>query len=239
MNTTTIKEGLKGLEELHVSDIEELTEQQAKQIKLKHKVIKDFDIYFIDFKGYYGFSYIAFKNGKRVKHLNDYELHHKRLNGNIDKLLEYYINSIKNKVFTYEELNSINDYNDFNNKRMFIINNLVYCYDYESIFGFGGRKTNYQYHSKQALGWFKNEEDAKLINKIYDNLYMLHFDKLLNDSDYFKKAAYYELANHEAGYTGDFTDGLRALGLTYSRISDKYKIIVNDVLKDLIKNSYN
>ncbi len=44
-----------------------------------------------------------------------------------------------------------------------------------------------------------------------------------------------ELANHEAGYTCDYTEALDALGMKFEELTEEQKIIVKEELKKQIE----
>lgn len=64
---------------LAINDIELLTFDEAAEIALDYINIKDHDILFVDFGGYFGYSALVFKNEKHIYYANEYELHHKYL----------------------------------------------------------------------------------------------------------------------------------------------------------------
>ncbi len=61
----------------NISTIEALTENEARDLAVEHVILKEHDIYFVDFGGYFGYSYLVFKDGHSIHYANDYELHHK------------------------------------------------------------------------------------------------------------------------------------------------------------------
>lgn len=63
MNVTNTKE-------FTIKDIESLTFDEAAEIALEHINIKDHDILFVDFGGYFGYSALVFKNKKHIYYAN-------------------------------------------------------------------------------------------------------------------------------------------------------------------------
>lgn len=223
---------------LTIYEIERLNERQAKENAESVVTLKGFTLYFIDLKGYFGYSVLVFKDGYYIKYANDYQLHHKSIT-NINDLKNYYIKKLNNRLYTNEELKSITDYKDFNAKYMFLINDkpltfkCISCYD-EKVTGL---KESYKYYF--MFNYYLKEEDKKEIQEDFKVLCNAHKEKMANDDAYFESAIYYELANHEAGYTCDYTDGLGALGLRFEKLSSKNQIIVTNTMKRLMAESYN
>ena len=116
-----------------IKDIENITEEQAKEMANDTREIKGHNIYFIDFEGHFGFSYVVFKNGHHIHYANDYELHHRsetRMGLNM-----LYINKINDILYTDEEITEpIKDYNDYNKKKRFLHNYYGMQVDSVSIF---------------------------------------------------------------------------------------------------------
>lgn len=84
---------------------------------------------------------------------------------------------------------------------------------------------------------FIRKKDHEAFNKMMSDLdanITAHYD----NSDFLYDMFYYELANHEYGYTLDLTDTLGALGLTLEEISNNPKM--NEALtkaKETVKNN--
>lgn len=70
------------------------------------------------------------------------------------------------------------------------------------------------------------DKSAKFISHIEES-----FAKVKENTEVFRKMVAQELANHEAGYTGYYTDGLSALGLTFEQLTEEQKQIVKEELK--------
>ena len=70
------------------------------------------------------------------------------------------------------------------------------------------------------------EESVKYLSHLEDE-----FQKLQADPKSFESMVSYEMANHEACYTGSYTDALAALNLNYNDLSDEKKHIVDEELK--------
>ena len=223
---------------LTIHEIEKLTEDQVMKNAESVETLKGFTLYFIDLKGYFGYSVLVFKDGYYIKYANDYQLHHKSIK-DINELKKYYIKKLNNRLYTNEELRSITDYKDFNAKYMFLINDKPTTFECVSSYDekVTVLKESYKYYF--MFNYYFNEDDQKEIREDFKVLCNAHKEKMANDDAYFESAIYYELANHEAGYTCDYTDGLGALGLRFEKLSSKNQIIVTNTMKRLMAESYN
>ena len=93
-----------------IRDIESLAEQQAAEMAEEAQIIKEHQVYFVDFGGYFGYSALVFAEGHHIKYANDYALHHADMTRS--ELRAFYLNSLNNKLFTVDELKTVRDYND-------------------------------------------------------------------------------------------------------------------------------
>ena len=102
-------ENMTNTKALAINDIESLTFNEAAEIALDYINIKDHDILFVDFGGYFGYSALVFKNEKHIYYANEYELHHKYLVEEQGKsaLKDHYRKELSKKLFTEAELMSV------------------------------------------------------------------------------------------------------------------------------------
>lgn len=105
-------ENMTNTKALAINDIESLTFNEAAEIALDYINIKDHDILFVDFGGYFGYSALVFKNEKQIYYANEYELHHKYLVKEQGKsaLKDHYCKELSKKLFTEEELHKQIEY---------------------------------------------------------------------------------------------------------------------------------
>lgn len=78
-----------------------------------------------------------------------------------------------------------------------------------------------------GAGGFMRKEDVNLLNdmwKRHEEERKQAMDKDQDGSGYILDMFYYELCNHEYGYTYDLTDTLNALGLTRSEVDNDVKL---------------
>lgn len=225
---------------MKINEIESLTKETVKPYVLEHVVIKDHDCYFCDFGEYFGYSIAIFKNGKHIYYANDYQLHHNhrvKENG-IESLREFYINEMQHKLYTDSELlEECQSYDEYELKNHFLRNYWIMRYDTLSIFGIGEdarkeferKKPEYPYYNSVCFCYVKDEKIVKDAHKYIRSLEN-EFKKLKSNDDKFRQMIRSELNNHEACITMDYREALAALGLKYSELSDKQKMIVNQEL---------
>lgn len=225
-----------------ITEIENLTYAEAKQMAVEEMEIKGHNCLFVEFDDRFGYSVLVFKNGKHIYYANDYELH----NGYTVKesgkegLKQLYIEELNKKLFTDEELmEEVSTYDEYDKKCYFLRNYYIMRYEYISIWGIGeedqkkfdkARKTLTVYNPISSC-YVADEEIVKTQMEI-----MLHledaFAKLKNDDDEFRKMVSYELANHEACVTGSYEDALGALGIAFEGLSEgKQKIVLQELKK--------
>lgn len=197
-----------------ISDIEALTEKEAQELALDVEIIKGFNVYFIDFGGYFKYSAIVYGNAKQIKYANEYELHYTHMDWSREKLHDEFIKRLKNKLFTEKELaKPVKNYNDYEAKRYFLANYFSLQYDYISIFFIGSdeeraelkKKTETMFFSKTALAYFQDESTVDKIEALADKLNEER-EKVENSYKYIYSAVLKELWNHEyiINYQGDW-----------------------------------
>ena len=120
------------MKEYTIRDIEVLTEEQAAAMAIEAAEIKEHQVYFVDFGGYFGYSALVFADGHHIKHADDYELHHSGKSR--DELREFYFASCSRKLFTAEEMSTVSDYQDKQAKEYYIRNYYGMRRDHISMF---------------------------------------------------------------------------------------------------------
>lgn len=126
--------------EYKIQDIETLTEDEVKELAIEKIRFKDtFDLYFVDFKGYFGYSVLVFLNGGHIYYANDYQLHHQTKDK--EELRELYLSSLQNKIFSEQEIldglketEAYSFYDDYEVKRYYLSNYYPQQKDYVSCF---------------------------------------------------------------------------------------------------------
>ena len=91
---------------MNIAEIENLTEQKAKEMALEEIEIKGHNCYLVDLGKNFGYSILVFKNGMHIYYANDYELHHGYIvkEKGRDVLRQYYIKKMNKILFTNKEL---------------------------------------------------------------------------------------------------------------------------------------
>ena len=210
--------------EWNITQIEDITENYADSIAEEKLTIKDHAVYLVDFKGYFGYSALVFRNGKHIKYANDYELHHSWLTKEKgrDALRDYYIESMNKKLYTDDELVApLKDYNEYEAKQRFLINLYPLQIDYVSIFAVNP--------SEEEKAEFKRKTATMTYNPVSfcymdDKEFVKHQIELMKELDkrksemadnyeYYVEAFLYEMYNHEYGINWEADhDTLSAFG---------------------------
>ena len=190
----------------NITDIEQITEQQAADIALEKTDIKEHQVYFIDFGGGFGYSVCVFKDGHHVYYANDYELHHHGKTQS--ELKQLYIDELNGRLFTDAEISApLKDYDEYRRKSDFLQNLYAMRVDHVSIFGnFNDEKFAAEYDEK-IKGMFYNAvglcyTNSAEFNKHHVELLVALMDaekKLKDNFEYYKSAFLYEMNNHEYG----------------------------------------
>lgn len=230
----------------NIDEIRELTIEEARQMALETMEIKDHKCIFVDFGGYFGYSVLVFKNGKHIHYADDFELHHSYIvkKSGKEALKQWYIKSLNNKLFTDAELlEDVKTYDEYKKKTYFLRNYWIMRYDYVSIFGIGEE-------AKRAF------DEARKIYTIYNPVsfcyvadknivdiqekYLRHleeeYSRLKDNTKTFQEMVSYELANHEACITCDYTDALDALGMRFEELTEEKQKIVKEELRKQIES---
>lgn len=226
-----------------IHEIQTMTKKDATKIALETTEMKGHHIIFADLGEFFGFCALVFKDEKHVYFANEYALHHTSTaeKGN-DALKELYTEILLNKLFTDEELlEEVKTYHDYQKKTYFLINLYIQRYDYVSAFGIGEEdfkkiekaKEKFLFFSPVSYCYVNDENIVKEQMKISEHLNK-SFQNLKNNLDTFREMVARELANHEAGYTGDYSDGLAALGLRFADLDEAQQSIVKEELANLM-----
>ena len=192
--------------EWFIRDIESITEEEVQKMALETMVIKEHNIYFVDFGGYFGYSALVFKNNHHIHFANDYELHHRGKTK--EELKALFIKKMNNILFTEEEIaEPIKDYDEYNNKRHFLHNYYGMRTDYVSIFCCNPTeqqqkefelKTKDMTYNPIAFAYMPDAEFVKHHIELLNTLEKVKED-MSNNYEYLKNAYLYEMHNHEYG----------------------------------------
>ena len=213
---------------------------------IEEMTIKEHDCFFVDFGGNFGYSVLVFKNAMHIHYANDYELHHglKVEEEGREGLRKYYIESLNNKLFTDVELmGSVLSYDEYKRKDHFLRNYWIMRHESLSIFGIGKvweqefdeLKPLFPYYNDICFCYVQNESIVNQCHKYSYNL-KSEYKKLSENETEFRRMISYELANHEACITCDYTDTLRDLNLNFESLEDWKKKIVREELRKQIND---
>lgn len=233
---------------MNITNIESLTYEEAKALAVETMRIKDHDCIFAELGESFGYSVLVFKDGMYIYYANDYELHHNWLVKEKGKeaLRDFYIKEMQNKLYTDEELlQDIKSYDEYDKKQHFLKNYWIMKYDYLSAFAIGREnqekvekgKKSYPFFNPISFCYVKDKNIIEIQTKYLKHIER-EFKKLKSSNDTFREMIRYELANHEACITCDYTEALNALGMEYGRLTDEQRKIVKEELKKQI-DSYN
>lgn len=239
---------MKTIKDMGITEIENLTYEEAKENALEELTIKDHDCFIMNFGEYFGYSIIIFKNGKHIYYANDYELHNRYLvkEEGYKGLHDHYIKKMENKLFTDAELlEPCRSYSEYERKNHFLRNYWIMRYDHISMFFMGTeaeRKERkklideeYPYFTWVCLSHVQSSDIVDVAEKYY-NILKNSLSELKNDNNVFREMVRKELANHEACITCDYTDALDALGMKFEELTEEKQKIVKEELKRQIEN---
>lgn len=188
-----------------INDIERITEDVAQELSEETVNLKEHKLYFIDFKGYFGYSVLVFKDGHHIYHANDYQIHHGTKKTK-DSLREWYLATMENKLFTEEEIAApLKDYSEYTAKSDFLHNYYTQQREYISMFRICANKEEEEAYEKSHEGlpfdpvgfcYMKDEEFIKKHVKLHMTLEKAREDAE-NSFEYFKNAVLHEMFNHE------------------------------------------
>ena len=114
-------ENMNNMENLTIREIENLKEEDV-MLNARYGInYKGYRIYFIDLKGYFGYSMLVYKNEKPIYYANDYELHHSHYIKKKSDIYKMYREKILYKLFEDKDLEEVKDYKDYDNKREWLL----------------------------------------------------------------------------------------------------------------------
>lgn len=189
-----------------IKDIESMSAADLSSFAEEVEMIKGHTVYYIDFGGAFGFSACVCADGRHIYYANDYELHHRGKSW--DELRELYRRELFRKLFTNEELQTVNSYDDYTAKTYYIRNYYAMRRPYISAFFIGSdaeraeieKKTEKMVFSPVFMAYYAPENTA----------FVKHGAALLRgldeaeqrnkeNAEYWKSAFLYEMYNHEYG----------------------------------------
>lgn len=196
-----------------IDRIDEMTEAEARVMAEQHEVIKGHDIYFIDFGGYFKYSYVVFCRGHHMRHASDFELQHK--GDSRDQLYKYYKQQLNKKLYTEKGLAAkLKNYHDYKARKNYLLN--YYCDMENHISPYGNfndpefkaqheAATKDLYFNYAIWGYYSSPEFVDKC-KALDNAIEAAREAMSNDFDYWKKAFRYEFSNYECIYGGRYSE---------------------------------
>lgn len=140
--------------------------------------------------------------------------------------LEAYIQYVKKqqeiKLLSFDDLNSVKDYDDYRKKIDFIYNIMPQLFASQSIFSDQPSKG---YKFKFFTRLYKNIQDAETVKKWRDRIENL-YQEMMKDGEKLYKALVYEFFNHETPIDWDgWEPALNALGLSEKTLTpEQFKI---------------
>jgi hypothetical protein len=172
------------------------------------------------------YNFNCYYNGKYIDYVGypDYVTYNKH---DLIGYINYMKESIATKLFNFEDLETISNYNDYENKNSFIINILPQMFDSLSAYNdnFKDLKDLYPYVGSSWSCYFKNKEDAQLTIKLDKKLNVLFNKVIINNKRNLYKAIVHEMFNHETPYEEDWESALNALGLSEKTLTPEQKQI--------------
>lgn len=188
--------------------IEAITETEAASMAIEHTTIKEHDIYFIDFPGYFGFSALVFYDGAHIHYCNDYELHHTHKTR--DELKAWYLETMPNKLFTDDEFYTVADYADYEKKGYFLRNHYIQRIPYVTAFRIVHNDEESKAFDEEVKGMIYNplsfcyvdtkyKEFIEKQAELYKRLEAAKNNASNDNYDYWKDAFLKEMFDHEYG----------------------------------------
>ena len=233
---------------MNINEIERLTYEEAKKISIEEMEIKEHQILFVEINGGFGYSVLVFKDGKHIYYANDYELHHGYMVREEGKeaLRQWYIDTLNNKLYTDSELmQDVKSYYEYEKKSYFLRNYYIMRYDYVTAFYIGAEqkkeiekeKKNFPFFNPVSFCYVNDESIISTQTAILNHLES-EYAKLKESIEFFREMVSSQLSNHEAGYTGSYSDALEALGLSYDKLTDEQKKVVKEELNKQIESTF-
>lgn len=217
MTEAEARQKISSTETWNIDRIESISEAEAQVMAEKHEVIKGHDVYFIDFGGYFKYSYVVFLRGHLLRYAGDYELHHTSMSR--EQLEKWYAKTLKQKLFTERQLkNKLRNYGDYQRRMYYLHNYYGDLEDHISIFGDGTNKefvAEYNrekanlHYNKVTFAYYKNPEFVQKCADLEKDIEAAR-EAMDNDFEYWKKAFRYEFGNYECIYGGRYTEAAYA-----------------------------
>ena len=213
-----------------IRDIENITENKAREMALEHMIIKEHDIYFVDFSDAFGYSCIVFWNGRLIRYAGDYELHHH--NKTHEELKDWYVKCLNNKLYTEKELSEpLADYDDYRRRTYFLHNyygDREECISSFEILHNDKERAEYEERIKSLVfnpvcfGYYKSEEFVKRCGELKEAIEKAKED-MDSDFNYWYKAFKYEFSNFECIYGGRYDEAAGAVlnGMKWNDVRKK------------------
>lgn len=189
---------------MDIREIESLCEEWVAKHATESTEVKGYMVYFIDLGGYFGKSAMVFANGMNINHAHDYQLHHPTMDD--EELRDWYVRTMRNKLFTREELVSLCPSYDEEQRRLYNIAN-VYSQrrPYVSIWGDKDeewRETyGFTHYSECAFAWYRDEAFRDELDALFEEARKACEES--HDADYMRKAFAYQMSNFEYGLSMD------------------------------------
>lgn len=189
-----------------IKDIEGMSAADLASFAEEVETIKGHTVYYIDFGGCFGFSACVCADGRHICYANDYELLHSGKSR--DELRELYRRKLSGKLFTDEELQTVNSYDDYTAKSYYIRNYYAMRRPYISAFFIGSdaeraeieKKTEKMIFSPVFMAYYA-PENADFVKRGAELLRGLDEAEQRNkeNAEYWKSAFLREMYNHEYG----------------------------------------
>ena len=187
-----------------ISEIENLTESEVKNIAEEEMTFKNHNIYFVTIDGAFGYSAIVYKNNHQIKYANDYELHHP--NKSKEQLHKMYMRKYRKSLYTEKDFaKPLKSYDDYRSKLNYLINWYALQIDHVSMFGIFNTDEQIKAHEESIKDltfdpagycYVKDPEFAKKHMELMNTLSKLR-DEMEQSYDYMKSAFLHEMWNHE------------------------------------------
>ena len=184
--------------------IEALTEAEARALAVEAMTIKDHAVYFVEFKGHFGFSALVYRDGRHIYHANEYELYY--ANKSRDELRALFIENLEGKLFTDAEITApVADYDEYRRKSRFVHSYFPMRTDHVSIFGCARTDAEVRAYRERIAGM---TYDPVALAYVADPDFVRRHVELnseleaawtarQNDFDALVSAFVYEMSNHE------------------------------------------
>ena len=230
---------MKTLKIENYEQLEQLTEQQAKENSTKEVKIKDFNGYFVNTTPYYGLTLLVYKNTHLV--YIDEQIQYNNKKGK--NLITTMIDRATAKLYAQNELiDELQDYTDYCNKMNFLNNYYQKQCEAVSIYNEKGKQAKadgWHYADFISFCYYKDKQDYNTLKETYNNIEKQHHEKL-NEENYFRNAIADELSNCEYIYGGydSLCRALDSLGLTPKTLTEQQKSITQEEINKIEKMYY-